>query len=160
MREDGRVSPYLAGLQLAGRTVVVVGAGRVAARRLPLLLSAGAAVTVVAPEATPAVARMALRGEVIWEQRGYRRGALTGAWYVLVATDDRSVNAAASAEAEGNRTFCVRADDASEATAWTPATAEVDGALVGVLTGGDPRHSVQLRDLVVEVLRRLRRRAA
>jgi siroheme synthase-like protein len=160
MGEDGPVSPYLAGLQLAGRAVVVVGAGRVASRRLPLLLAAAAAVTVVAPEATPAVARMALRGELTWEQRAYRAGDLDGAWYVMAATGDWSVNEAVSAEAEANRTFCVRADDASRATAWTPATAELDGALVGVLTGGDPRHSAQLRDLLVQVLHRLRRRAA
>ena len=47
---DGAGSPaYLVGLLLAGRRVVVVGAGRVAARRVPRLVEAGAVVEVIAP---------------------------------------------------------------------------------------------------------------
>ncbi|MBI4941009.1 MAG: uroporphyrinogen-III C-methyltransferase, partial [Actinobacteria bacterium] len=44
--------PYLAGLRLAGRRVVVVGGGAVAQRRVPGLLAAGADVTVVSPRIT------------------------------------------------------------------------------------------------------------
>ena len=51
--------PYLAGLDLAGRRVVVVGGGSVAQRRLAGLLAAGAVVEVIAPEVTPAVEGMA-----------------------------------------------------------------------------------------------------
>ena len=40
-------------LKLAGRRVLLVGAGRVAAAKLPALLSAGAQVAVVAPEVRP-----------------------------------------------------------------------------------------------------------
>jgi siroheme synthase-like protein len=151
---------YLSGLRLAGRRVVVLGAGRVAERRVPALLAAGAVVTVVAPEARPTLAELARRGELVWECRAYRIGDLAGAWYVLVATDDGVANRAASVEAEQQRTFCVRADHAAEATAWTPATTEVDGVMVGVVSGGNPRRSAQLRDVLAEVLRRMRRRAA
>jgi uroporphyrin-III C-methyltransferase/precorrin-2 dehydrogenase/sirohydrochlorin ferrochelatase len=160
VEQDGRVSAaYLSGLRLAGRRVVVLGAGRVAERRVPGLLAAGALVTLVAPHARPALAELADRGELLWERRPYRIGDLAGAWYVLVATDDGVANRAASVEAEQQRTFCVRADQAAEATAWTPATTEVDGVLIGVLTGS-PRRSAQLRDLMAGVVRRLRRRAA
>jgi uroporphyrin-III C-methyltransferase/precorrin-2 dehydrogenase/sirohydrochlorin ferrochelatase len=158
--EDGAVSAaYLSGLRLAGRRVVVLGAGRVAERRVPALLAAGAVVTLVAPEARPALVELARCGDLVWERRSYRIGDLARAWYVVVATDDGVANRAASVEAEQQRTFCVRADQAAEATAWTPATTEVDGVLVGVLTGS-PRRSAQLRDLLAEVLRRMRRRAA
>ena len=51
---DGAGSPaYLVGLLLAGRRVVVVGAGRVAARRVPRLIEAGAVVEVIAPAVRP-----------------------------------------------------------------------------------------------------------
>ncbi|MFZ2242130.1 MAG: NAD(P)-dependent oxidoreductase, partial [Gordonia amarae] len=46
---------YLAGLDLRGRRVVVVGGGSVAQRRLPNLVAAGADVVVVAIDPTPAV---------------------------------------------------------------------------------------------------------
>jgi siroheme synthase-like protein len=159
--QDGPVSAvYLSGLRLAGRRVVVLGAGRVAERRVPALLAAGAVVTMIAPEARPVLAAMAGRGELVWERRPYRIGDLADAWYVLVATDDGVANRAVSVEAEQQRTFCVRADQAAEATAWTPATTEVDGVMVGVVSGGNPRRSAQLRDVLAEVLRRMRRRAA
>ncbi len=143
---------YLAGLDLTGRRVVVVGAGTVAQRRLPRLVSAGAAVEVIAPEATPGVEAMADAGEVTWIRRPYADGDLAGAWYVVTATSDAEVNAAVGAEAERERVFCVRSDNASEGSAVTPAVAEHDGLLLGVLAGGRPRRSVAVRDALLEAL--------
>ena len=95
--------PYLAGLRLAGRRVVVVGAGAVASRRMAMLIESGAAITVIAPEATPEIARLALRGQLEWQQRPYRNGDVADAWYVLVATDDAAANAAVSVDAGHGR---------------------------------------------------------
>ncbi|SOD61366.1 uroporphyrin-III C-methyltransferase / precorrin-2 dehydrogenase / sirohydrochlorin ferrochelatase [Streptomyces zhaozhouensis] len=144
---------YPVGLRLAGRRVLVLGGGAVAQRRLPALLAAGADVTLVAPETTPSVEAMAEAGALRWERRGYRAGDVEGAWYLLIATDDPEVNAAASAEAERLRVWSVRSDDAEAATAWTPATGRSDGVTVAVLTGRDPRRSAAVRDAVVEGLR-------
>lgn len=152
--------PYLAGLRLAGRRVVVVGGGAVVQRRLPLLLQAGAEVSIIAPALARGPARLAEQGLLVWEQRDYRTGDLHGAWYALIATDDRLVNAAAAREADAARVFCVRADDAKESSAWTPATAQLDGVTIGVLAGGDPRRAVQVRDRLVALLAQLSRRAA
>lgn len=143
---------YLAGLDLANRRVVVLGAGTVAQRRLPRLIAAGAAVEVIAPEATPGVEAMAHSGEITWRQRGYAEGDLDGAWYAVAATSDDAVNAAVGAEAERRRVFCVRSDRASEGSAVTPAVAEHDGLLLGVLAGGRPRRSVAVRDALLEAL--------
>jgi uroporphyrin-III C-methyltransferase/precorrin-2 dehydrogenase/sirohydrochlorin ferrochelatase len=143
---------YPVGLRLAGRRVVVVGAGTVAQRRLPALLAAGADVRLIAPSATASVEAMADTGELSWERRPYAEGDLADAWYALIATDDPAANAAASAEAEARRVWCVRSDDASAATAWTPATGHSEGVTVAVLTGSDPRRSAAVRDAVVEGL--------
>ncbi|MFC7340736.1 uroporphyrinogen-III C-methyltransferase [Saccharopolyspora griseoalba] len=143
---------YLAGLDLAGRRVVVVGAGPVAQRRLPRLIGAGAAVEVVAPAATPAVEALADAGEITWHRREYRAGDLDGAWYAVAATSDDAVNAAVGEEAERDRVFCVRSDDAAQGTAVTPAVAEHDGLLLGVLAGGKPRRSAGVRDGLLEAL--------
>lgn len=143
---------YPVGLRLAGRRVVVVGGGSVAQRRLPALLAAGADVVLISPSATPSVEAMADAGELTWQRRSYTDGDLDGAWYVLIATDDPATNSAASAEAESRRVWCVRSDDASAATAWTPATGQSEGVTVAVLTGRDPRRSAAVRDAVVEGL--------
>ena len=71
----------------------------------------------------------------------------------MAATDDPAVNAAVSEEAEGQRTFCVRADDATQASAWTPAVGRHAGVTVAVLGNRDPRGSAAVRDEIVECLR-------
>lgn len=144
---------YPVGLRLAGRRVVVIGGGQVAQRRLPALIAAGAEIVLVSPSATPSVDAMAETGEIRWERRRYEDGDLAGAWYALIATRDREANDRASAEAERERLWCVRADDAEAATAWTPATGRVEGVTVAVLSGNDPRRSAAVRDAVVEGLR-------
>ncbi|GHF39628.1 uroporphyrinogen-III C-methyltransferase [Streptomyces mashuensis] len=153
MADHAPVASYPVGLRLAGRRVVVLGAGQVAQRRLPALLAAGADVLLVSPSATPSVEAMATAGELRWERRRYREGDLDGAWYALILTDDPEANAAASAEAEARRVWAVRSDDADAATAWTPATGRAAGVTVAVLTGQDPRRSAAVRDAVVDGLR-------
>ncbi|WP_326584061.1 uroporphyrinogen-III C-methyltransferase [Streptomyces sp. NBC_00481] len=148
---------YPVGLRLTGRRVVVIGGGQVAQRRLPALIAAGADIVLVSPSATPSVEAMADAGELTWEKRRYAEGDLAEAWYVLIATGDPEANARASAEAERHRIWCVRSDNAEEATAWTPATGHSEGVTVAVLTaraeGRDPRHTAAIRDAVVEGLR-------
>ncbi|MFF3606104.1 uroporphyrinogen-III C-methyltransferase [Streptomyces sp. NPDC002463] len=153
MAENAEHPAYPVGLRLAGRRVVVLGGGQVAQRRLPALIAAGADVTLISPSATPSVDVMAETGEITWIKRRYEEGDLADAWYALVATTDATANAAASAEAERTRTWCVRADDAEAATAWTPATGRGEGVTVAVLTGHDPRRSAAVRDAILEGLR-------
>jgi uroporphyrin-III C-methyltransferase/precorrin-2 dehydrogenase/sirohydrochlorin ferrochelatase len=145
--------PYLAGLRLAGRSVVVVGGGAVAQRRLPALLRAGADVRLVAPVVTPTIEGRVGAGELRWERRDYLAGDLDGAWYALALTDDPEVNRLVVAEAERSRIFCVRADDARRGGAVTPATSVEGEVTVGVLGGGDPARAVAVRDGIGEALR-------
>ncbi|GGR20680.1 uroporphyrinogen-III C-methyltransferase [Streptomyces netropsis] len=153
MAEHTEAAAYPVGLRLAGRRVVVLGAGQVAQRRLPALIAAGADVLLISPSATPSVEAMAEAGELRWERRRYRDGDFEGAWYALISTDDPAANEAASAEAEARRVWAVRSDDAAAASAWTPATGRSEGVTVAVLTGADPRRSAAVRDAVVEGLR-------
>ena len=114
---------YLVGLRLAGKKVVMIGGGTVAQRRVPVLISHGADVHVIARAATPAVEALALqRPGITLTLRDYRGGDLDGAWYAIAATDDPEVNAAVVAEAESRRIFCVRADAGRDGTAVTPAS--------------------------------------
>lgn len=143
--------PYLAGLVLTGRKVVVVGGGHVAQRRVPSLLATGAAVTLVSPEVTPALEGLA--GELTLVLRDFTETDLDGAWYVVAATDDPDVNARVAAAAEARHTFCVRSDDALGGTAWTPAVGHHGSVTVGVLGNREPRKSAALRDDIVTALR-------
>jgi uroporphyrin-III C-methyltransferase/precorrin-2 dehydrogenase/sirohydrochlorin ferrochelatase len=140
---------YPVGLRLHGRSVVVVGGGRVAHRRVAGLLEAGAVVTVVSPETTPALEALVAPGSLTWLRRRFEPGDLDGAWYAVAATDDPAVNAAVAAEAEQARIFCARADDRSASSVWTPAVGRLGDLVVGVHGGGDPQRAVGVRDAVV-----------
>jgi len=143
---------YLAGLNLVGRTVVVVGGGSVAQRRIPRLLAAGARVRLISPEVTAAVEAMAVVDQLNWQRRRYAEGDLDNAWYALAATNDPVVNAQVVAEAERRRLFCVRADDGDLGSAVTPAVGEHEGLTIGVLSGGEPRRSAAVRTALIEAL--------
>ena len=144
-------TPYLVGLRLAGKNVVVVGGGTVAQRRLPLLIASGADVHVISRTATRAVEAM---NGITLSVREYRDGDLDGAWYAIAATDDPQVNAAVVAEADRRRIFCVRADIAVEGTAVTPASFAYAGLSVGVLAGGEHRRSAAIRSAIREALQK------
>ncbi len=145
--------PYPSGLRLAGRRVLVVGGGTVAQRRVPQLIAVGADVHVVSPEVTPAIEGLVGSGEITWHRRPFEDTDLDGAWYVIAVTDDLAVNDRVSELAEQQRIFCVRSDDATQGSAWTPAVGRHAGVTVAVLGNREPRRSVALRDEILEALR-------
>nr|WP_227463490.1 uroporphyrinogen-III C-methyltransferase [Nocardioides lijunqiniae] len=140
-------------MRLTGRRVVVVGGGHVAQRRVPQLLAAGADVHVVSPDVTPAIEGLVGAGEATWHRRGFEESDLEDTWYTLAVTDVTEVNERVSAEAERRRVFCVRADDATDATAWTPAVGRAAGLTVAVLGNREPRLSASVRDEILVGLR-------
>jgi len=142
--------PYPVGLRLEGRRVVVVGGGQVAQRRVPALLAAGARVLLVSPEVTPSIE--GLLGELEWRARAFESADLDGAWYAIAATDVAEVNEQVLAAAEERRIFCVRSDDAREASAWTPASGRHGGLTVAVLANREPRRSAAVRDDILRAL--------
>ena len=145
--------PYPAGLILEGRRVVVVGGGRVAQRRVPALIAAGARVEVVSPSLTPALEGLLGSGEITWHQSRFSADVLDGAWYVIAATQNADVNEEISAAAEERRIFCVRSDDGTQATAWTPETGQDGDLTIAVLANRDPRRSAGVRDRILDGLR-------
>ncbi|MET8310072.1 uroporphyrinogen-III C-methyltransferase [Micromonospora sp. NPDC005173] len=145
-------NPYPLGLRLDGRRVVVVGGGAVATRRVPALLDAGADVLLVAPELTPALRARADAGRLRWLPRRFAPDDLDGAWLVQVAIDDPIAAESVSVAAAERRIFCVRADDRTAATAWTPAVTRHGPVTVAVLGGGDPRRAMTVRDAIRDLL--------
>lgn len=145
--------PYPSGLRLAGRRVLVVGGGHVAQRRVPQLIAVGADVHVVSPVVTPAIEGLVGSGEITWHERAFEDADLDGTWYVIAVTDDRTVNDHVSALCEQQRIFCVRSDDATLGTAWTPAVGREAGITVAVVGNRDPRRSASVRDEIVAALR-------
>ncbi|QCV95752.1 cobalamin biosynthesis protein [Acidipropionibacterium acidipropionici] len=143
---------YMSGLRLAGRDVLVVGAGHVAERRVVRLLDAGAKVHVVAPNAGIQLGRLARRGQVEYRKKAFEPSDLDGMWFVQALTNDPEVNAKVAAEAEERRIFCVRGDAGRKGSAFTPATQQSGGMTVSVVGDRTPRRSAKLRDELLRAL--------
>lgn len=75
-------------ISLEGKRVLVIGAGRVAARKVEKLLLFGPRIDVVAPIAVDEIEGWAAAGLVSLARRVYRPDDLDGAELVIVAADD------------------------------------------------------------------------
>jgi uroporphyrin-III C-methyltransferase/precorrin-2 dehydrogenase/sirohydrochlorin ferrochelatase len=118
-------------LRLAGRPVLLVGGGRVAAAKLPGLLETGAVVTVVAPEIREEIAG----ATVTLRQRAFGADDLEDAWFVVAAATPE-VNRHVREAAEARRVFVNAVDDPESATAYTGGVLRRGGVTVAVSTEG------------------------
>lgn len=147
------MSSYPISLNLAGKRVVVVGAGVVASRRVPTLIEAGARVLVIAPSVTESLHQLGEQGSIELQLRSFASGDTTGARLVHALTDDAAVNEAVAAEADAAGIWCVRADQALLSEAWTPASTSVDDITIAVTAGADPRRAAAIRNAIADQLR-------
>ena len=132
--------PGLAGwpvnLLVRDRLVVVVGAGRIAARKIEPLLELGALVTVVAPQIGPEVRAWHDARRLVLHERAFRPDDLDGAWLAVTATADAGVNRAVSVAGEERRLFVNSADDPANCSFTLMSVVRRADIVVAVGTGG------------------------
>jgi len=145
---------YPVALDLHGVTVLVVGAGPVAARKVAGLVAAGAEVRVVAPEIDDQLEAQPLGdggGEL--RRRRYEVGDLDGVRLVVTATGVEAVDAAVAADARANGIWVNAADLPAECGFILPAIARQGPVSVAVSTDGtSPALAVRLRDRIATLL--------
>jgi uroporphyrin-III C-methyltransferase/precorrin-2 dehydrogenase/sirohydrochlorin ferrochelatase len=131
-------------LTLAGRRVVLVGGGGVAASKLQSLLAAGADVTVVSPEVRSEIES----ASVTIARRRFTPADLDEAW-LAVAAAPPEVNQQVAAAAAERRLFVNAVDDPAHATAYLGGVVRRDGVTVAISTNG---HAPGLAGLLREAL--------
>jgi len=137
---------YPVNLLVRGRRVVVVGGGRIAARKIEPLLEAGAVLEVVSPEVGTEVRAWADAGRLGLHERGFQAGDLEGAWLAITATDDPVVNAAVHAAGEAGRVWVNSADDPANCSFTLMSVIRRGDLVVSVGTGGrSPALAAQVR---------------
>jgi siroheme synthase-like protein len=119
-------------VNIAGRRVLLVGGGIVAAGKLTQLLEAGADVLVVSPEVHPDIERSG----VAVARREFSPHDLDGVWLVVAAATP-GVNRGVAREAELRRVFVNAVDDPANATAFLSGVVRRDGVTVAISTSGD-----------------------
>lgn len=124
-------------LRLAGESALVVGGGEVAARKVALLVRAGARVTVVAPQLSPALAERAARGELHHVAAEFQPEHLDGMRLVVAATHKRSINAWVAHQAERRNVPVNVVDDRELSRFIMPAIVDRSPVVVAVGSSGD-----------------------
>ncbi len=121
-------------LDLTGRTVVLVGGGTIASRRIGTLRLFGCRIVVISPE-------LKNRAEgITWLQRPYRSGDLKGAFLAIAATADRAVNHQVWEEATRLGIPVSVADCEAECSFYFPAICTGENLIAGVVSTGRDHH--------------------
>src|SRR5580765_7829714 len=141
-------------LNLAGRRVLLVGGGPVAAAKLQQLLAAAAEVHVVAPEVVPEIERTAASCGVLIELRPFAHADLDDVWLVVAAATP-DVNREVASAAEPRRIFVNAVDDPANASAFLSGVIRREGVTIAISTSGDaPGLTALIRQGLDELLPR------
>jgi precorrin-2 dehydrogenase / sirohydrochlorin ferrochelatase len=129
---------------------LVVGGGRVAARKTRRLLESGATVRVIAPQIGEDL--LALEGARGLElvRRGFAAGDAADALLIIAATDDRQLNARVAEEARALHRLVNVSDEPADGNCVTVTAHRAGELLVSVYAGGVPDAAVRVRDAIAE----------
>jgi uroporphyrin-III C-methyltransferase/precorrin-2 dehydrogenase/sirohydrochlorin ferrochelatase len=123
-------------LKLEARDCLVVGGGKVAARKITMLLRAGASITVVAPQLCEELTKLRESGQVRHIGREFRDEDIDGVILVIAATDERAVNRQVSMVAERQRIPVNVVDTPKLCSFIVPSVVDRSPVQVAVSTGG------------------------
>jgi len=123
-------------LNLAGRRVLLVGGGAVAAAKLQQLLAASAEVHVVALSVVDEIERTSASCGVLIDRRAFAPADLDDAWLVVAAATP-DVNREVAAAAEARRIFVNAVDDPANASAFLSGVIRREGVTIAISTSGD-----------------------
>ena len=139
-------------VDLSHRRALVVGAGKIAARRVKTLAVFCSDITVVAPEICPEIEETG----VTLVRRAYLPADLEGADLVLAATDDHALNADIAAACRARGVPVNVSSDQNLCDFFFPGVA-VSGAVVAGVTGSGTDHALARRatEVVREALGRV-----
>lgn len=138
---------------LSLRPSLVVGGGEAAARKLRLLLKAGARPVVIAPHAGPEIAGLASDGAIIWQRRAFVPADIADCGLVVAATGRAEVDEAVSRAAQAGGVPVNVVDRPDLSSFITPAIIDRDPVVIGISSGADaPILARQLRARIESLL--------
>jgi precorrin-2 dehydrogenase/sirohydrochlorin ferrochelatase len=137
---------YPVHLDIKNRNCLVVGGGAVGTRKVNTLLECGARVTVVSPNPTRQLTKLAAEGAITLTQRSYRSADLNGTFLVIGATDDENLNQLIANDAVQNNTLCNIADRPEACNFILPSIVRRGDLVITISTSGkSPALAKQLR---------------
>ena len=131
--------------KLRGKSVLVIGAGKIGVRKASLLVDVGARVTIMAREQ---IADLPM-GIEQFEEREYRMGDLRGYALIIAATGDPVVNDQIVDEAHAEGIWLNVVDDPDRSDFYFTAIHRAGDVVISVSTGGaSPALAQEVRSLI------------
>ncbi len=127
---------YPVHLNIKNRNCLVVGGGAVGTRKVNTLLACGARVTVVSPDPTQQLKKMAVEESITLRERAYRTVDLKDMFLVIGATDDEKLNRQISEEAEQIGILCNIADRPEACNFILPSVVQRGDLVITISTSG------------------------
>lgn len=121
---------------ITGKTVVVVGAGKIAKRRIETLLKFNCRIRVVATEALTEIDAYAQDGKLELRKKVFQDSDLEGADYVLAATNNKQINHTIYEICREGSIPVNVADDKEKSDFYFPGIIRKNGITVGVTAEG------------------------
>lgn len=130
----------------SGKSICVIGGGRVAERKVKGLLLGEARITVISPQLTPELEQLHQESRIEWIARSYRNGDLRGAFLVYAATDDLLVNTTVVQEAEAASILVNDAMSSGNSRFITPSVVRRGRLSIAISTAGaGPAAAAEIR---------------
>ncbi|WAT00104.1 siroheme synthase CysG [Rouxiella chamberiensis] len=121
---------------LKQRPVLVVGGGEIAARKIDLLLRAGAEVRVAAQSLSEEVAHLHRQAAIQWLSTSYHADQLDDVFLVIAATDDTVLNAQVYEDANLRRVLANVVDDQPKCSFIFPSIVDRSPIVVAISSSG------------------------
>ncbi len=132
-------------IDIKDKLVLVVGGGKIAARRVNTLLKFGVRVRVIAPEINEDLKGLKDKNLIEVISRDYCSHDIDGCYLVVAATNKRHVNCLVGADAKRSGAFVSVADCKEESNFYFPAIFEDEGVVGGLISKGGSNHSLVRR---------------
>lgn len=123
-------------LNLEGKTVLIVGGGKVAQRKVETLLECGALVRMAARELTPALEKLKAEQRVAYLGAEFREEQLQGVFMVIAATDHAGLNQTVSQAARTRGILVNAVDQPADCNFIVPSVLRRGGLQIAVSTSG------------------------
>lgn len=127
---------YPVSLDIGGKLCLVVGGGRVAARKVRGLLAAGARVRVISPALHARLEALLAQEGIEWQRKPFVAEDVEGAFLVFAATDQPEVQAAVLAAARSHNLLVNMANNPADCDFQVPAVLRRGELSISVATNG------------------------
>jgi precorrin-2 dehydrogenase/sirohydrochlorin ferrochelatase len=133
-------------LDLRNKKAVVIGGGSVAERKALTLLSCNANVSIISPEITPRLRRLAKEGKIEYIKKSYEDKDVKDAFLVVAATNDKKINEAVAKAVERYSCLLNIVDKPESSNFIVPSLISRGDLTIAISTGGKtPALSKQIR---------------